>query len=652
VAECFVDDVSVVIANADRADMTVKAVEHVGRSTGGYVREILVLDNGSGPEELAELRDGVGDRGRLIPLGVNRHFGEGSNIGAEMATGRLLLLLSSAVYVEPDCIAALGSSMEKDSSTTAVGPTFLYPGGALQRIGGRVLESGDILSEEGDGTCESTDEYPVEYSPAACLLVRRREYLSAGGFSLQWEPGQYEDVDLCLTLRARGGRVLVNPRARAVHIPRLPDGEAKVRLEIQREINRLAFLQKWGGWLGTGRDSTSSGHASAPDRPRATVEPAPGKRDGWDPVRKVIRHAVLYTPYEVVPGGGERVLFELAGALVEAIGAPAVRIATPYRYSDLRMRELAETFGVQAPGAALTLEEMRSDPPDLSVVLGNEVVPPIAGNGRILNVYVCQFPFDAPEQYILRNGAHLATFDEIWVYSDFVRHYVNGHIRRLGLPAPRIRVVYPPATLPTPADLRPWRERSAVLTVGRFFRGGHNKRQDVVIEIVKQLAERFGCSVPLVVAGSLHASTESQERFRELVELSGGIECSFYPNASRERLLELYASSAVLVHAAGYGVDRYSFPERLEHFGIVPLEAASLGCIPLVYDDGGPAEVMGLLGSSMTYRSIPQAAAMINDLFADPARAEALSDELRFKTSRFSRQAFRGRVREALTSRL
>ena len=52
----------------------------------------------------------------------------------------------------------------------------------------------------------------------------------------------------------------------------------------------------------------------------------------------------------------------------------------------------------------------------------------------------------------------------------------------------------------------------------------------------------------------------------------------------------------MLIHAAGFGVDADEFPERLEHFGITPIEAASFGCIPVVYGQGGPREVVRTLG--------------------------------------------------------
>jgi glycosyltransferase involved in cell wall biosynthesis len=334
------------------------------------------------------------------------------------------------------------------------------------------------------------------------------------------------------------------------------------------------------------------------------------------------------------------------------MGEANVKIASPHRYSDLRIQQMSNAFGLPGPTASITLEQLRCTPPDLTVVLGNEVVPPVPGYGLRRNIYMCQFPFKAPDEYLRSNAKFLNTFDEIWVNSTFTRRYVNGHLRLLGVRGPQIRIVHPPASLPRPPQMTDWRDRATVMTVGRFFQGGHNKRQDVVIDIVKQLNASVGRSVPLIMAGSLHAVPSSRDRFRELQAMTEDIDCRIYPNARRDRLDELFSSSAVLIHAAGYGVDRLAFPERLEHFGIVPVEAASVGCIPVVFGEGGPAEVMGALGSPTTFHTVDEAARLIERLFENPDGSEALSRELIKKSSYFSAQAFRERVHEALAGLL
>ena len=100
----------------------------------------------------------------------------------------------------------------------------------------------------------------------------------------------------------------------------------------------------------------------------------------------------------------------------------------------------------------------------------------------------------------------------------------------------------------------------------------------------------------LALAGTIHPSPAGRSRFYELQELAAGLPCTFYPNIGRNDLAALYRRSAVLIHAAGFGVDPDEFPEALEHFGITPIEAASFGCIPVVYGQGGPRDVIRTLG--------------------------------------------------------
>ena len=66
----------------------------------------------------------------------------------------------------------------------------------------------------------------------------------------------------------------------------------------------------------------------------------------------------------------------------------------------------------------------------------------------------------------------------------------------------------------------------------------------------------------------------------------------FYPNASPERMEQLYAEASVYWHLSGYGVDESREAYRCEHFGITVVEAMSAGCIPVVVNRGGPPGVV------------------------------------------------------------
>jgi glycosyltransferase involved in cell wall biosynthesis len=184
--------------------------------------------------------------------------------------------------------------------------------------------------------------------------------------------------------------------------------------------------------------------------------------------------------------------------------------------------------------------------------------------------------------------------------------------------------------------------------VGRFFAGGHNKRQDVVIEAFRRMVEGGLEGVDLALAGAIHPSPAGRARFYELQELAAGLPCTLYPNIGREDLAALYGRSAVLIHAAGFGVDPDEFPESLEHFGITPIEAASFGCIPVVYGQGGPRDVIRTLGCDTAFSTVEECAAIVTALLRDLIGSAALSLHLLQSSQVFSAEAFQSRVDEAL----
>jgi glycosyltransferase involved in cell wall biosynthesis len=341
-------------------------------------------------------------------------------------------------------------------------------------------------------------------------------------------------------------------------------------------------------------------------------------------------------------------LFELASVLSSLVGKDNVTFVSPLRYSTLRVRQIEATFGFgDVVGAAVPWPELERQNCEFAAVIGNFIVPPVPAFAR-RNVYHIQFPFWCPDEDVAARGKWLADYDEIWVYSEFVRRHVNGLIRHHQLSAPPIRLLSPHAVWQGQTHGLPWADRRTVLTVGRFFAGGHNKRQDVVIDAFRQLARRDATGLELAVAGSIHPSPEGRARFHELQRMAAGLNCRFYPNVGREELARLYGQSAVLMHAAGFGVDPDEFPERLEHFGITPIEAASFGCIPVVYGEGGPREVVQKLGCDTAFRTVEECVDIVSELLHDPSGSTELSARLPDRAQLWSAEAYDDDVRESL----
>ncbi len=254
-----------------------------------------------------------------------------------------------------------------------------------------------------------------------------------------------------------------------------------------------------------------------------------------------------------------------------------------------------------------------------------------------------------PDQEIVERGAWLGDYDEIWVYSEFVRRNVNGLVRHYGLAAP-----------PDPGDPSArrlaGRRRAACPgpSAGPSSRWGGSSPAATTSDRTSSSRPSAGwCEAGIEGSGARARrrhppEPRGQARFHELQELADGLPCTFYPNIGRSDLAALYGRSAVLIHAAGFGVDPDEFPRGSEHFGITPIEAASFGCIPVVYGQGGPREVVRTLGCDTAFATVDECAGIVTALARGSAGSTALSRHLR-RAARCSRpQAFQSRVEEAL----
>ncbi len=131
-----------------------------------------------------------------------------------------------------------------------------------------------------------------------------------------------------------------------------------------------------------------------------------------------------------------------------------------------------------------------------------------------------------------------------------------------------------------------------ILSVGRFFRHLHSKRQDILVEIFKQMLKLYPkqCqSWKLVLIGNV----EDEAYAAEIKKAAQGFPIEIKHQVNREELEHYYLKSAIYWHAAGYEVDENLHPEKVEHFGITSGEAMLAGCLPLLINKGGQREILG-----------------------------------------------------------
>jgi len=573
---------SAIVLNLNKSVLTLQCIVDALETQDARTLEIVVVDNGSRPDDFAFLAELIPPAVRLIRLSTNRYFGEGNNIGVEASRGRLLLFLNNDAFVERSTIRSLAAVLEEFPDAGAVGPKLIFPDGRIQEAGGLVSPDGTV-TQRGKflpthrGWYPSTE--PVDYISASCLLMRRTDFDRVAGFDLAWDPAYYEDVDICLKLLLLGKRTYYCGDATVTHIENATSSDSShgLRLNTVVEVNREKFISRWYDFLASGRD-----------RSRAKVTLPPPAGGGYK--RPLSRLAVLYTPYPLYPGGGERYMLTLAQALSQHYRTVVI---TPERYSSYRFRTIAGELNLDLSSVELlSLAEIGTVAScDLFIAMGNQVLPPIRAIGR-RKIFVCQFPFPMHANHVGSAWGTLEDYDRVIVYSQFAAQHFGERAKAISNRVPPITVLAPPVPTYYSAS-SPKRVLGNILSVGRFTLEGHCKRQDTMIDAFKLLVERSGREdLELNLVGTVPPEPQARDYLRDLRERARDFRVQFHLSVPLAALGDLYQRASLYWHATGYMVWEKFFPERLEHFGISVVEAMSAGALPLVCANGGPAELV------------------------------------------------------------
>jgi GT2 family glycosyltransferase len=238
--------VSIVIATIARPGELAGLIDTLARSTV-LPAELIVIDQSQDAESGRVLQERWRS-GRLVYLRDPSIGGasQARNIGIEKAAGDLVLFLDDDVLVEPDFIEQILATFLHFHDAVAVSGiiTNYQPPPLKARIRDFLLYWGPFVDDRQRiyrRADQLRDEGPLPVTRlGAGLLAVRRSLLSDIRFEEQF--GRYplgEDVDLSFRLAAKG-RLLINPKARLVHL-RAPGLRSAVPRQV-RELHSWALI--------------------------------------------------------------------------------------------------------------------------------------------------------------------------------------------------------------------------------------------------------------------------------------------------------------------------------------------------------------------------------------------------------------------------
>lgn len=294
-----------------------------------------------------------------------------------------------------------------------------------------------------------------------------------------------------------------------------------------------------------------------------------------------VKKALIVSPYLDHLGGGERYMLSTA-QILESLGYQIV-----FGWDNLEeINNLADMLGIHLNNPhldpAIKKLYMHHNPLsmymatrsyDLVFYLSDGSLPLLGGKRNLVHM---QVPFHGVGGKSIKNKLKKMLIHHVVVNSAFTKKVIDNEY------AINATVLYPPV-----APIMPGIKANQILSVGRFDPSLNAKHQDVLIEAFKLLSPRLP-QWKLVLAGG----SSSEAWLTHLHDLAAGYPIEFRVNVNYSDLCQLYATSRLYWHAAGFGIDELKNPELTEHFGISTVEAISAGCIPLVVPYGGQREII------------------------------------------------------------
>lgn len=260
------EKVSIVILSKDHAELLKNCLETLISYTAYENYEVIVVDNGSSPEQKQRISDIIDthnntDKKHQIFYCYQRqefNFSALCNIGAQYAKGSYLLFMNDDVEVinTTEGKKWLDRMMvyAAKAHVGAVGAKLYYPSNSEVEIGDRIQHVGITnmgigpahkLNGRIDTGCiyygRNTQNYNILAVTGACMLIKKHVFDTVSGFDTSF-PIAYNDVELCFRLYQQGYFSVQVNEAVLIHresFSRGYDNSLEKQQRLQQEKERL-----------------------------------------------------------------------------------------------------------------------------------------------------------------------------------------------------------------------------------------------------------------------------------------------------------------------------------------------------------------------------------------------------------------------------
>lgn len=222
------------------------------------------------------------------------------------------------------------------------------------------------------------------------------------------------------------------------------------------------------------------------------------------------------------------------------------------------------------------------------------------------------------------------TYQQKTAISRFTRTWTR---RRWGIDC---QVIYPPVD----DHFRVVDKKDIILSVGRFTTVRPMKSQLEMMLAYQRMKGVRAREWKYVSVGGLDNTPEHYAYFERVGQAAAESGATVLANVGRGELERMFEQAKIFWHASGYGENDSLYPELSEHFGIVTVEAMAAGCVPIVINKGGQAEIVEHGVSGFLWDTLEELHEYTGLLAGDEELRERMSQAARTRAAFFRRDKF------------
>ena len=258
----------------------------------------------------------------------------------------------------------------------------------------------------------------------------------------------------------------------------------------------------------------------------------------------------------------------------------------------------------------------------------NEMVFPLSN----LSVLVCHFPERRAKSYYYADE-----YDYLVCNSNYTAEWIAEKWRL----QPHLHV-YPPIEMKNVHEDNS--KKRIILSVARFEVEGTKRQLEMVNAFIKinQIYPEIIKDWKLIVVGGSDHNNPYLYKLRQLINQSNSHNIELKINLPVNELKALYKDSTLFWHLCGLS---HRDPSENEHFGMTIVEAMQNKIVPLVYDSGGPREIVDHGVNGFRVQSTAELTDFTIKLLRDPGLIQKLSRNASMKSREFSIQKFEEKIR-------